>query len=73
MGRVGPLSSKEIELILTSKGFSLARQKGSHRVFRNNNGNIVVVPQSKSIPPGTIASIIRQSNLPRSLFESPQP
>jgi predicted RNA binding protein YcfA (HicA-like mRNA interferase family) len=48
------------------------RQKGSHRIMqkRTASGTITVpVPLHRELRPGTLASIIRQSQLDRSLFE----
>ncbi len=53
-------------------GFVAVRQKGSHRVMqkRTASGTITVpVPLHRELRPGTLASIIRQSQLDRSLFE----
>lgn len=73
MGKLKVLSGKEICLILAAQGFVQMRQKGSHLVMQKKmeNSTITVpVPQHKEIKDGTLASIIRQSQLPRSLFEA---
>jgi predicted RNA binding protein YcfA (HicA-like mRNA interferase family) len=63
------LSSREIAKILADHGFSLVAQKGSHQKFRHPNGHSAIVPAArKEIPRGTLASIIRQSGLPKELF-----
>ena len=69
MGRLRPFSSIEIIVILQANGFTQVRQKGSHMAFRNGFGHTVVVPYSRDLAPGTILSIIRQSDLQRVLFE----
>ena len=48
---------------LESVGFSYARTKGSHAVYRNGEGRAVVVPMHGVVKPGTLASILRQAGL----------
>jgi len=58
--------------LLEKHGFSSVRQKGSHRVMQKKTKNqtiTVPVPMHKDLKPGTLGSIIRQSQLDRSLFE----
>lgn len=63
------LSSREIAQILIDHGFLLVAQKGSHQKYRHANGHSAIVPAGrKEIPRGTLASIIRQSGLPKELF-----
>lgn len=53
-------------------GFTEVRQRGSHVVMqrRIESGTVTVpVPDHREIKIGTLLSIIRQSGLPRSLFE----
>lgn len=73
LGKLKVLSGKEVCLILMANGFELARQKGSHAIMQKqmNSSTITVpVPQHKEIKAGTLTSIIRQAQLPRSLFEN---
>jgi predicted RNA binding protein YcfA (HicA-like mRNA interferase family) len=54
-------------------GFEQVRQKGSHVVMQKQIGSLTItvpVPQHKEIKPGTLSSIIRQAQLPRSIFEN---
>jgi predicted RNA binding protein YcfA (HicA-like mRNA interferase family) len=44
-------------------GFSYVRTKGSHAVYRNQDGRVVVVPQHGVVKRGTLASILRQAGL----------
>ena len=65
-------SGKDICRLLAKHGFKAVRQKGSHRVMQKqqaNNTTTVPVPLHKDLKPGTLSSIIRQSKLPRELFE----
>ncbi len=59
------LKPKDVEKILSKKGFLLKRQTGSHRVYFNENSSAtVIVPfHGKDIPKGTLSSIIKQSKL----------
>ncbi len=72
MGKLKNLSGKEVCKILASEGFENVRQKGSHIVMqkRTKDSTITVpVPNHKEIKIGTLKSIIRQSDLPKKLFE----
>ncbi len=72
MANPGILSGKEVVAILADNGFAEVRRRGSHIVMQRRTGDstvTVVVPDHKEIRPGTLASIIRQSQLPRRLFE----
>jgi predicted RNA binding protein YcfA (HicA-like mRNA interferase family) len=73
LGKLKVLSGKDVCLILMAQGFEQVRQKGSHVIMQKqeNSSTITVpVPQHDEIKVGTLTSIIRQSQLPRSLFEN---
>ena len=58
--------------LLEVQGFVEVRQKGSHRIMQLRTGastRTVPVPMHDDLKPGTLASIIRQSGLNKSLFE----
>mgnify|MGYP002152480135 CR=1 FL=1 len=58
--------------LLEINGFVAVRQKGSHRVMQRKLQNRTVtvpVPMHKDLKPGTLGSIIRQSQLDRSVLE----
>ena len=63
---------REVADILTANGFVEVRT-GKHKVFHGTVGGLsrtVPIPvHSKDIPVGTLAGMIRQSGLDRSLFE----
>ncbi|MGC9452205.1 MAG: type II toxin-antitoxin system HicA family toxin [Oceanipulchritudo sp.] len=64
-------SGEETCSLLKQHGFAEVRQKGSHRIMQRSSdtGTITVpVPLHKDLKPGTLASVIRQSQLDRSLF-----
>jgi predicted RNA binding protein YcfA (HicA-like mRNA interferase family) len=57
---------------LAQHGFEQVRQRGSHAVMQKRSGKSTItvpVPQHDEIRIGTLQSIIRQSHLPRDLFE----
>ncbi len=73
MTRLPSVSSTEIIRILRSVGFSEAphRGKGSDRAFvrRDPTGpRLVVVPQGKDIPKGTLLAILEQAGMTREEF-----
>ncbi len=72
MGKLRVLSAKQVCQILTEQGFVQVRQRGSHIIMQKkiDDSTITIpVPNYSEIKIGTLQSIIRQSNLPRSLFE----
>ena len=73
MGKLRKLSGREVCAILSKHGFVQVRQRGSHVVMqkRTDAGTMTVpVPLHPELRIGTLQSIIRQSGLPRTEFES---
>jgi predicted RNA binding protein YcfA (HicA-like mRNA interferase family) len=73
LGKLRVLSGREVCKILEAEGFSEVRRRGSHVVMQKRSGNAtttVPVPDHSELKAGTLSSIIRQSGLSRSLFES---
>lgn len=71
--RLRVLSGREVCSIMAKHGFELVRQRGSHLVMQKRVGDTtttVPVPDHDELRMGTLAGIIRQSGLPRSLFET---
>ena len=67
------LSGREVCSILEKHGFSEVRRRGSHIAMQKKQsiGTITVpVPDHREIRIGTLQSIIRQSGIPRTEFES---
>jgi predicted RNA binding protein YcfA (HicA-like mRNA interferase family) len=59
--------------MLETHGFIFIRQKGSHRIMQKRLPGTTItvpVPDHKELRLGTLRSIIRQSELPRAIFES---
>lgn len=66
------LSAAEVCRILEQNGFIQVRQRGSHIIMQRRLPDTTVtlpVPNYLEIRIGTLQSIIRQSGLPRYLFE----
>ena len=73
MAKLRVLSGREVCQILSQHGFAEVRRRGSHIVMqrRTTTGTVTVpVPDHYEIRLGTLQSIIRQSSIARSEFES---
>jgi predicted RNA binding protein YcfA (HicA-like mRNA interferase family) len=73
VGKLRVLSGREICGILAQHGFVEVRRRGSHVVMQrraDETTTTVPVPDHDEVRIGTLQSIIRQSGLPRSLFEA---
>jgi len=68
------LSGREVCQIMAQHGFAAVRQRGSHIVMQKQAGVSTItvpVPDHLELRVGTLRSIIRQSGLPRALFQEP--
>lgn len=66
------LSGRETCRILKQHGFVEVRQRGSHIIMQKRSVDSTITvpaPDHVELRVGTLLSIIRQSGLPRSLFE----
>lgn len=73
MSKLRVLSGQQVCDILARHGFIPVRQRGSHIVMQKRLPATTVtvpVPNHSELRIGTLQSIIRQSGLPRSEFES---
>lgn len=73
MAKLRSLSGKDVCQILSKNGFVEVRRRGSHIVMqRKESGTTTTVPvlDHAELRIGTLQSIIRQSGIPRSEFES---
>ena len=71
MAKLPHLSGKEVIKALSKVGFQQLRQRGSHVIMSKQlpeGKTTLVVPNHKEIDIGTLAEIIRQSNLSRDEF-----
>jgi predicted RNA binding protein YcfA (HicA-like mRNA interferase family) len=72
LGKLRVLSAAQVCQILEQYDFVQVRQRGSHIIMQQRLPNTTVtvpVPNYSEIKIGTWQSIIRQSGLPRYLFE----
>jgi len=66
LGRLSPLSFREVRRRLESAGFVETSQRGSHVKFVRRTGEIVdtaIVPRKPEIPVGTLRSILNQAHI----------
>ncbi len=66
------LSAKLVIKILQSNGFYISRIRGSHHIFTNTEGVMVIVPvhgKNKELPIGTFLAIVKQSKIDKSRFK----
>lgn len=72
MSRFSP-SSDEVEKFLLKNGFKFLRQTGSHkRYWGTVNGekrHVTVTANQRNFDPGTLASMIRQSDLTKTVWQ----
>ena len=65
MPRLPRLTARQITAVLEKAGFSLARQSGSHMIYKNSAGKRVTVPfhASKILHPKVLKSILRDADI----------
>jgi predicted RNA binding protein YcfA (HicA-like mRNA interferase family) len=72
LGRLRVLSGRQVCRILIEHGFVQVRQHGDHLVMQRRLEDTTItipVPDHRELRIGTLQAIIRQSRLPRALFE----
>lgn len=62
------LPVRKVLRVLESIGFVYSRTKGSHAVYRHEDGRTVIVPMHGTVKRGTLASIVRQAGLTTAEF-----
>ena len=72
MPRLPRLTARQIIAVLEKVGFSLARQSGSHMIYKNPSGKRVTVPfhASTILHPKVLKSILRDADLTIEMLES---
>jgi predicted RNA binding protein YcfA (HicA-like mRNA interferase family) len=73
MPKLRVLSGREVCQILAGQTFKEVRRKGSHIIMQKEEEDTTItvpVPDHGELRMGTLSGIIRQSDLPRSLFEA---
>jgi predicted RNA binding protein YcfA (HicA-like mRNA interferase family) len=75
VGKVPPLKPREVEAILTALGFTLVRQRGSHKQFRHADGRSTTVPfhGGRDISPTLIRQIAREIGMQADEFVTSRP
>jgi predicted RNA binding protein YcfA (HicA-like mRNA interferase family) len=66
LGRLKPLSFREIKRRLESAGFEEVGQKGSHVKFARESRertDTAIVPRKPEVPVGTLRSILNQAHI----------
>ena len=65
MPRLPRLTAKQIISILEKRGFSLVRQSGSHKIFRNSHGKRTTVPfhDNKILHLKVLTSILKDAEI----------
>lgn len=62
------LPVRDVARALRAVGFERVRVKGSHAVYRDGDGRVVVVPEHGTVKRGTLASILRQAGMTAAEF-----
>lgn len=72
MTRLPRVTADEVIAAVQKSGFSLVRQSGSHRVFRNPEGKRVTVPYHKgrTVHPKVLLSIIKDMGITAAEFKN---
>lgn len=65
MVKLPRVTARQIIAVLERAGFSLARQSGSHMIFKNAAGKRATVPfhAAKTLHPKVLKSILRDADL----------
>ena len=73
MGRIRQLNADEVEKILKRYNFKKISQKGSHRKWRNSEQQLQVIVayhKGRSLPTGTLRSIMIDARIPAHEWQS---
>ena len=73
MAKLRMLSGREVCRILVQHGYEEVRQRGSHIIMQKKTEASTItipVPNHKELRTGTLMSIIRQSRLDHTIFET---
>ena len=65
MPKLPRLTARQIVAVLEKVGFSLARQSGSHMIYKNSAGKRATIPYhaSKILHPKVLKSILRDADI----------
>lgn len=69
--RLPMVTADEVIRVIEKIGFTLARQSGSHRIYRSSVGKRITVPyhKGKILHPKVLTSILKNANLSREEFK----
>jgi predicted RNA binding protein YcfA (HicA-like mRNA interferase family) len=72
MTKLPRVTTRQIAAVLEKIGFSLARQSGSHMIYRNSAGKRVTIPfhAAKILHPKLLKSILRDAEISVEKLES---
>jgi len=59
MPKLPVVSSAKVVKIALKLGYRFVRQKGSHIILKNEEGEIAVIPNRKTLKKGTLLQIIK--------------
>ena len=70
MSNLPTVKAKDFINVVEKLGFYLDRQKGSHAIYKNNQGNRVVVPihSGKDLKQGTLLGMIKDIGIDKEAF-----
>ncbi len=70
MSNLPSVKAKEFIKVIEKSGFYLDRQKGSHAIYKDNNGQRVVVPihSGKDLKEGTLMGMIQDIGMDKKTF-----
>lgn len=70
MSNFPSVKAKEFINVIEKLGFYLDRQKGSHAIYKDSNGQRVVVPihSGKDLKPGTLLGMIQDVGINKETF-----
>ena len=71
MPKLPRVTADEVIRVLNRAGFSLVRQSGSHKIYKNEKGMRVTVPYhaGKTLHPKVLQSILRDADLSVEAFD----
>ncbi|MDJ0648236.1 MAG: type II toxin-antitoxin system HicA family toxin [Xenococcaceae cyanobacterium MO_188.B19] len=70
MSNFPSVKAKDFINVVKKIGFYLDRQKGSHAIYKNNQGNRVIVPihSGKDLKQGTLLGMIKDIGIDKETF-----
>jgi len=70
--RLPRVTADKVIRVIEKVGFTLARQSGSHRIYKSSAGKRITVPyhKGKILHPKVLASILKDANLSREEFKN---